>query len=103
MAPGRPATAQHGDDARYRAGCRCTDCRIAHNEVSQEWKRERNFGPGGPMGPEVREKVLRVLKKNHSVIATAKELGITHQKIYGACKALPEFGDQVDELTRTTE
>jgi hypothetical protein len=98
--PGPAATAQHGDDARYRAGCRCTDCRIAHTEVSRRWKHEQRYGPGAPLGPEVRAKILQLLKKNRSVIATAKALDLTHQSIYGACKALPDFGEQVDELTR---
>jgi transposase-like protein len=103
MPPGPPPTAEHGTDSRYRYGCRCTDCRIAHAEESARWKRERTFGPGAPMGPDVRREILRLLKTNRSVIATAKELGITHQKIYGACKALPEFGERVDELTRAAD
>jgi hypothetical protein len=98
--PGPPATAQHGDTARYRSGCRCTDCRIAHAEESALWKFERRYGDGAPMGPAVRSRVLTSLRETKSVIATAKALGLTHQAIYGACKAIPEFGDQVDELTR---
>jgi hypothetical protein len=100
MPSGRPSTARHGDDSRYRAGCRCTDCRIAHSEESLRWKHEARYGPGAPFGPDVRAEILRLLKRNRSVITTAKALNLTHQSIYGACKALPEFGEQVDELTR---
>lgn len=98
--PGPTPTAQHGDDARYRRGCRCTDCRIAHAEESARWKFERRFGDGAPMGPQARSRILTSLRQTHSVIATAKALGLTHQSIYGACQAIPEFGEQVDELTR---
>lgn len=97
--PGPAPTAQHGDDARYRSGCRCTECRIAHAEESKRWKHELKYGDSGPMGPAVRDKILRLLATNRSVIATAKALDLTHQAIYGACQAIPEFGDQVDELT----
>lgn len=100
MPPGPTASAPHGSDSRYSYGCRCTDCRIAHAEESVRWKHERLYGDGAPMGSKVRAEILRLLATNRSVMATAKALGITHQKIYGACKALPEFGEQVDELTR---
>jgi len=97
---GPPATAQHGDPARYRRGCRCTDCRIAHAEESARWKFEKRFGDKGPMGPKVRAEILVSLRTTKSVRDTAAALGLTHQAIYGACQAIPEFGDQVDELTR---
>ena len=98
--PGPPATAEHGDPARYRRGCRCTDCRIAHAEESARWKFERRFGDGAPMGPAVRSRILTFLCETCSVIDTAKAFGLTHQSIYGACQAIPAFGEQVDELTR---
>lgn len=101
--PGPPATALHGDDARYRRGCRCTDCRIAHAEESARWKQERRYGDGAPMGPQVRSQILASLRATRSVVATAKELGLTHQAIYGACQAIPEFGEHVDELTQAED
>lgn len=101
--PGLPVTAQHGDPSRYRRGCRCTDCRIGHAEDTARWKHERLYGDGAPMGPKVRAQILASLRTTRSVIATAKTLGLTHQAIYGACKAIPEFGDQVDELTRAVD
>ncbi len=101
--PGPPPTAEHGDPARYHYGCRCTDCRAAHAEESKEWKHQLRYGRGAPMGPEVRAKIIRLLKQNRSVIATAQALGIPHQRIYGACQALPDFGAQVAELTAPIE
>jgi hypothetical protein len=55
------------------------------------------------MGPKVRSKILTSLRTTRSVIATAKALGLTHQAIYGACKAIPDFGDRVNELTRAKD
>lgn len=101
--PGPPSTAQHGNDARYRRGCRCTDCRIAHAEVSAAWKFERRYGDGAPLGPSVRSRILASLRKTKSVPVTAKAMGLTHQAVYAACKAIPEFGDKVDELMRAQD
>jgi len=103
MSLGRPATADHGSDSRYSYGCRCTDCREAHTVESERWKHERRYGSGGPLGPDVRTEILRLLKRNRSVMATAAALGFTHQAIYGACKALPDFAEQVDEATRAPD
>jgi 1,6-anhydro-N-acetylmuramate kinase len=101
--PGPVPSAAHGTDSRYGSGCRCTDCRTAHAEASAAWKFERRFGDGAPMGPKVRSRILTSLRKTRSVIATAKALELTHQSIYGACAAIPEFGEQVDELTRARD
>lgn len=101
--PGPAPTAGHGDDARYRRGCRCTGCRIAHAVESTRWRHERRYGDGAPMGPEVRSRILTSLLTTRSVIVTAKAVGVTHQAIYAACVALPQFGEQVDELTRAEE
>lgn len=97
--PGPPPTAQHGSGSRYRYGCRCAECRAAHTEESAHWRYERDFGTGAPRGPEWRREVLRSLKTTGSVITTAKTLGVTHQAIYGAALAVPEFGEQLEKLT----
>lgn len=97
--PGPPATAQHGTDSRYRYGCRCSDCREAHADASARWKFEKRYGDGAPLGPKVRARILTSLRTTRSVPTTAKKLGLTHQAIYGAALAIPEFGDQVAELT----
>lgn len=101
--PGPTASAEHGTDTRYGYGCRCADCRIAHADVSREWKFQRRYGDGASMGPAVRSRVLTSLRTTRSVPDTAKALGLTHQAIYAACGAIPEFGDQVDELTRAKD
>lgn len=31
-----------GTDARYSAGCRCADCKKAHNLVCKEWKKKNS-------------------------------------------------------------
>ena len=30
--------AEHGSDNRYRAGCRCDECRAAHTALAAEWR-----------------------------------------------------------------
>ncbi len=37
---------EHGTRARYRAGCRCEDCRRANREYNREWHRERSLKLG---------------------------------------------------------
>lgn len=99
MPPKGQITAPHGHDSRYRAGCRCAECRAAHAEESKTRRQEKTYGKGGPMGPEMRRRILTSLAKTGNVVATASKLGITWQSIHRAAKALPEFGERVDELT----
>lgn len=35
------SSAEHGTARRYYRGCRCEECRIAHNASVREWKRNR--------------------------------------------------------------
>jgi hypothetical protein len=99
MPAGRPRTAGHGTDSRYGAGCRCGPCRAAHAEASTAYKRDQRYGPGGASGPEVRARILALLEAGRTVAQAACELGITHQQIYGAAQALPDFGARIAELT----
>lgn len=34
----------HGTHNRYANGCRCSDCRVAHNASTTEWKRKQKLG-----------------------------------------------------------
>lgn len=34
-----PERAEHGTDARYHSGCRCTPCRAAHAAEQRAWSR----------------------------------------------------------------
>ncbi len=96
--PGPAPTAEHGSAAKYRSGCRCTPCRGAHAKEHQA-KRDTRFEPGAPMGPEVRGRILELIAGGSTVKAAAAELGLTHQAVYGAAKALPAFGEQINRLT----
>lgn len=90
----------HGGHTAYRNGCRCDKCRRFHSEQSQEYNWMRRFGPGAPMGPEVRGSILSALRRTGNVVAAAAEVGVEHQAVYGAVKAVPGFGTLVDQLTR---
>lgn len=90
----------HGGPTAYRYGCRCGDCRRFHSEQSQEYKWMGRFGPGAPMGPEIRSSILSALRRTGNVAAAAAEVGVPHQSVYGAVKAVPGFGILVKELTR---
>lgn len=97
------STAPHGSPSRYRSGCRCSECRVAHNEDTTAFRDNRKYGPGGPRGPQWRKQVLESLAKTGSVIDTAKELGVSHQAIYGAAVAIAEFGEKVDQLMQAQD
>lgn len=92
----------HGGATAYRCGCRCAECRRFHAKESQQYKWMLRFGPGAPMGPEVRERILEALRRTGSVMDAAAEIGVKHQAIYGAARAVPGFGILVDELTART-
>lgn len=98
MPPKGSRTADHGD-SRYRSGCRCQACRDGHAVASHDWKWERRYGDGAPMGPKTRKQILSSLKRTGNVMATARELGLTHQSIYRAGSAVPGFGDLIAKLT----
>ena len=88
--PPKGQVSEHGTDTRYRSGCRCEPCRNDHARVSAEWRWQRTYSEGGPMGPKVRKQVLTSLKKTRNVVATAAEVGVTPQAIYRAAKDVPE-------------
>lgn len=90
----------HGTATGYRYGCRCDACRTYHSQESQERRWMVTFGPGGPMGPQVRGRILLSLERTGNVKATADEVGVTHQAIYGACAAVPGFGTLVRDLIK---
>jgi hypothetical protein len=55
------------------------------------------------MSPAVRAEILQLLGEGHSVKAAAVAVGTTHQAVYGAAKALPEFGRAIERLTAAAQ
>lgn len=39
----KPRVYNHGTSTYYRLGCRCDDCRVAHNYHNRKWKRNKKF------------------------------------------------------------
>lgn len=103
MPAGRPSSAEHPSATHYRNGCRCVGCRTAHADAKAQRTLETRYGADGPMGPEVRRDVVKRLRSGLTVAQAAAELNVSHQLIYAACKAIPEFSEQVDELTRARD
>lgn len=90
----------HGTAAGYRYyKCRCAKCRQHHADEHRKRRWMLRYGPGAPMGPEVRERILDVLRRSGSVDDAVAEVGVKHQTIYSAARAVPEFGALVRELT----
>jgi hypothetical protein len=83
----------------YRLGCRCADCRKGKADDTRARRHEALYGDGGPMGPKVRKGLLAALRRGESVVTAATALGISHQQVYAAARAVPEFGAKIDELT----
>lgn len=91
---------QHGTTAGYRYyKCRCAKCRQHHADEHRERRWRLRYGPGAPMGPEVRERILDVLRRSGNVDDAVAEVQVKHQAIYSAARAVPEFGALVRELT----
>ena len=94
---GRPV--QHGV-AGYRAGCPCTVCRTGRAELAAKERHTARYGPDGPVNAAVRRRVLEHVKRGCTVQDAAARVGLTHQAIYGAARALPAFGAQLDAAIR---
>jgi hypothetical protein len=90
----------HGTATGYRYyKCRCAECRRHHAEEHRERRWALRYGPGAPMGPEVRERILDMLRRSGSLDDVVAEVQVKHQTIYSAARAVPEFGALVRELT----
>lgn len=46
-----PVTHEHGDVARYVAGCRCLPCRESNNDKAAMWRKERTISDKDPNDP----------------------------------------------------
>jgi hypothetical protein len=96
---GRPV--EHGV-AGYRAGCPCSVCRSSRAEAAAAKRHTERYGPTGPLNATVRRRVLQLVRSGHTVQVAAERVGVSHQAIYGAARALPQFGSQLDAGLRPT-
>lgn len=96
---GRPT--EHGVTG-YRAGCPCSVCRSSRAKEAAGRRADERYGRDGPVNATVRRRVLQLVRRGHSVPAAAAAVGLTHQAIYGAARALPRFGSDLDAALRPT-
>ena len=92
--------AEHGTTSRYRHGCRCWECRQVHTDDTIEWRRGRLYGPDGPVSPTVRARIIAAVRHGATVGQAATGVGLSHQRVYAAVRALPEFGAELAAAER---
>jgi hypothetical protein len=98
--PKLPMTEEmHGTGTGYRYGCRCAKCRLCHSKEQRKRRWMLRYGPGGPMGPEVRERIIEALRRSGSMDDVVAEVQVKHQTIYSAARAVPDFGILMNQLT----
>jgi len=91
----------HGTAAGYRYHrCRCPDCREYHRAEMAALRHAKLYGDGGPMSPAVRGRILDAVVGGASVLAAAAAVGVSHQRVYAAARALPDFGVDLNAATR---
>lgn len=92
---------QHGTPTAYRGGCRCVECMDAHAEDVKAYRHQRQYGPDGPMRPEVLDRILREIRRGRSVEEVAANQDVTRQAVTAAAKAVPAFGQSLRDALST--
>ncbi len=91
----------HGTEYRYRTvGCRCSQCRRWNTEARRREYVARQYGPGGPLGPESRQTIVEGLRAGAVLAEAAARVGATVTAVYAACDHVPAFRRAVDDLIR---
>jgi len=52
--------------------------------------------PHGPLSARQRRRILTLLRRGHTVMEAAEEIGVPWQRIWGAAKLLPDWRQQLD-------
>lgn len=83
----------HGSPERYRAGCDCDACRLAHDEESKNLRRERSLARIGPY----RDQIIEILSSGGAYADVEQETGLTPQAINGVARFDEEWRKRVDD------
>lgn len=90
-----PPPSPHGTENRWRAGCRCSECRTAHNDGSRTFRRRvvdtRRFPP------KLRDRLLALIAAGVHITDAAAALRTSQQAIHRYARVHPEWGAELDE------
>lgn len=90
----RPRTADHGTPARWRTGCRCSDCLAAHNAESRDLRRH---AADRALPPAARRRILAAVRRGRSMTQAADAAGVTAQAIWGRARVDAGWRDQLNQ------
>lgn len=89
---GPPRTAGHGSEARWRTGCRCGECRVAHLAAQAELKARRGAALWAEKGPPL----CGLLASGVSYRAALEQVGATSQSVTAQRARDEAFSRRVD-------
>lgn len=82
--------AEHGTANRWRTGCHCEPCTIAHNDDSRERRRQRS---DEALPPRARERLLRLVRKGIPLGEATAVVDTTPQAVYARRRWDQEWAD----------
>lgn len=93
-APARGAEAPHGTTSRWRYGCSCEPCRLAHNHDSTQRRSiaTQQWWDAGPA-----QQLIDSITKGADYHATLLKMGLSHQSITGHRRRDPGFAARLDD------
>lgn len=85
--------AKHGTTNRWRTGCRCVECRGAHNKDTRDYRRSLM---DVVFPAKTRTQLLRLIRQGATVKDAAEQVGTTQHVVYGRHRTDPEWAKQLD-------
>lgn len=87
----------HGTASRWRVGCRCDLCRVAHSEDTTERRRVKRLALLAPH----RSTILRRLAAGNTLDDACRGTNLTPHAIYGFARLSPEWRAEMDAAQRS--
>lgn len=88
----------HGTEARWRSGCRCSECTQAHAGRMTEYRQRRRLQEL----EEAKPIIFRALREGEGYRGALDIAGVTARKITGWRTTIPGFADELDAVLTET-